>query len=446
MRLVPDGKYSWLTAGIVWMLIVYMTVPEGFDYTFKDEMGTGSATTKLVWVALVAISLLLILWRLSLATVLVRWMNVWLLVFLALAASSVLWSIDPSFTMKRTIRLLTFVLVAAAFALVGWHERRFQNVLRPLLTLLMLGSLIFGLLEPTLAIEQSEQVELAGAWHGLAMQKNSLGALAGTGAILWLHGWLTREIPLVRVLVGGSLCGACLFLSHSSTSLMATAFALLFMLLLMRSSTGLRPLMPYLVTTFAALLLVYSLAVLRLVPGLDFVLTPVTGLTGKDLTFSGRTAIWDIINERILQHPWLGGGYGAYWTGNVPGSQSYEFVTRLFFYPSQTHNGYLDVINDLGVPGGICLVAFLVVYVRQGLRLLPTNPAASALFLGLLFQQLVANLSEARWFSSLSVDFAVMTLASVAMSRILLDQRLQAFLANGSPQGQTPDLRAAHAR
>ena len=259
MRLIADGRYSWLTAALVWLLIIYMTVPEGFDYSSKDEIGTGSATTKLIWIALAALSLLLILWRRSLAALLVRWMNVWLLSFVVLAAFSVLWSIDPSFTIKRSIRLLTFVLVAAAFALVGWHERRLQNVLRPLLTLLMLGSLIFGLVEPTLAIEQSEQVELAGAWHGLAMQKNSLGALAGTGALLWLHAWLAREIPLLRALVGGSVCAACLFLSRSSTSLMATAFALLFMLLLMRSSAGLRRFMPFLVTTFAAVLLVYAL-------------------------------------------------------------------------------------------------------------------------------------------------------------------------------------------
>jgi len=239
--------------------------------------------------------------------------------------------------------------------------------------------------------------------------------------------------------VGGSLCGACLLLSRSSTSLMATTFALLFMLLLLRSSAGLRRFMPLLVTTFATVILLYSLAVLRLVPGLDFVLTPVAALSGKDLTFSGRTAIWDIINERIAQHPLLGGGYGAYWTDTTPASQSYEFITRLNFYPSQTHNGYLDVINDLGVPGAICLVAFLVAYVRQGLSLVQTNPAAAALYLGLLFQQLVANLSEARWFNSLSVDFAIMTLASVAMARLLLDQRLLSFAGNGHAPGAAPD-------
>jgi exopolysaccharide production protein ExoQ len=427
MRLIPDGKYGLLTAAIVWVLIVYLTVPEGFDYSFKDEISTGSALTKLIWIALLAFSLTLILWRGSLAMVMLRWINPWLLVFIALAAFSVIWSIEPSFTLKRVVRLLTFVTVALAFSLVGWHDRRFQNMLRPLVTLLMLGSLIFGVLEPTLAIEQSEQLELVGAWHGLTMQKNSLGALAGIGAILWLHARLAGEVTLLRALLGGLLCGACLFLSRSSTSLMATLFALAFMLMVLRSSAALRPLMPYLVTLFVAVLLLYSLAVLRLVPGLDFVLTPITSITGKDLSFSGRTAIWDIINEHIAQHPLLGGGYGAYWTGNVPESPSYEFVTRINFYPTQSHNGYLDVINDLGVPGALCLFGFLVVYVRQALALMRVNLIQSALYLGLLFQQLVGNLSEARWFNTLSVDFAIMTVASVAMSRILLNHRLQAL-------------------
>lgn len=416
-----------LTAALIWVLVIYLTVPEGFDYSVKDEIGTGNALTKLVWIALLTFSLTLILWRRSLAAVMLRWVNPWLLAFIALAALSVVWSIEPSFTIKRVTRLLTFLTAALAFSLVGWHDRRFQNMLRPLVTQLMLGSLIFGLLAPTLAIEQSEQRELVGAWHGLATQKNSLGALAGIGAVLWLHAWLAAESTALKALLGGVLCGTCLLLSRSSTSLMATLFALAFMLLLLRSSAALRPYMPYLVTLFATLLLIYSLAVLRLVPGSDAVLSPITAITGKDMSFSGRTQIWDIITERVAQHPLLGGGYGAYWTGNVPESQSYEFMGRMNFYPTQTHNGYLDVINDLGVPGALFLLGFLVAYVRQALALMRANLIQSALYLGLLFQQLVGNLSEARWFSSLSVDFAIMTVASVAMSRVLLNYRLRAL-------------------
>jgi O-antigen ligase len=424
LRLIADDRLGWLTALLIGVLVVYLTVPEGFDYTVKDVDFTGIAATKLIWIGMLALSLVLLAWRGGLASLLVRRVNIFIFAFLLLAGLSVLWSIEPLFTVKRVVRLLTFLLAGLAFAVVGWHERRFQNVVRPLLTLLMAGSLVFGLVSPELAIEQSDQVELIGAWRGLAMQKNSLGALAGMGTIFWLHAWLTGTAARWRVLVGGALCLSCLVLSRSSTSLMAAVFAVFLLLLLLRSSANLRPYMPYLVTLFVTLLVIYSLAVLHLVPGSDLVLSPVTALTGKDLTFSGRTAIWDIVNAHIAERPLLGTGYGAYWIGPVPYSPSYEFLTRLYFYPTQSHNGYLEVINDLGAAGGLCLLGFLLVYVRQSLALLKTDLAQAALFLSLLFQQLLANLSEARWFQSTSADFAITVVASVALARALLNVRL----------------------
>lgn len=424
LRLIADDRLGWLTALIIGVLVVYLTVPDGFDYSVKDDIGTGSAATKMIWIGLLVLSLALLMWRAGLALLLARRVNIFIFAFLLLAALSVLWSIAPPFTVKRVVRLLTFLLAGLGFAVVGWHERRFQNVVRPLLTLLMAGSLVFGLVSPEFAIERSEQSELMGAWHGLAMQKNSLGALAGMGTIFWFHAWLTGTGTRWRVLVGGALCLSCLILSRSSTSLVAAVFALLLLLLLLRSAANLRPYMPYLVTLFTVLLVIYSLAVLHLVPGSDLVLSPVTALTGKDLSFSGRTAIWEIINAHIAERPLLGTGYGAYWIGPVPYSPSYIFVTHLYFYPGQSHNGYLEVVSDLGVAGALCLLGFLVVYVRQSLALLRTDQAQAALFLSLFFQQLVANLSEARWFSPTSVDFAIMVVASVALARALLNVRL----------------------
>jgi O-antigen ligase len=424
LRLIADDRLGWLTALIIGVLVVYLTVPDGFDYSTRDQIGAGSAVSKLIWIGLLVLNLVLLVWRAGLALLLARRVNGFIFAFLLLAALSVLWSIAPAITVKLVVRLLTILLAGLGFAVVGWHERRFQNVVRPLLTLLMAGSLVFGLVSPEFAIEQSEQRELMGAWHGLALQKNSLGALAGMGTIFWLHAWLTGSGARWRALIGGALCLACLILSRSSTSVMSAVFALLLLLLLLRSSANLRPYMPYLVTLFATLLVIYSLAVLHLIPGSDLVLSPVTALTGKDQSFSGRTVIWEIINAHIAERPLLGTGYGAYWIGPVPYSPSYEFVTQLFFYPAQSHNGYLDVINDLGVAGGLCLLGFLVVYVRQSIVLLRTDLAQAALFLSLFFQQLVANLSEARWFSSTSVDFAIMIVASVALARALLDVRL----------------------
>jgi O-antigen ligase len=169
--------------------------------------------------------------------------------------------------------------------------------------------------------------------------------------------------------------------------------------------------------------------VLNLVPGLSFVLKPITMLTGKDLTFSNRTAIWDIIKEHIGSSPLLGTGYGAYWIGSLFRSPSFEMTRRLYFYPTEGHNGYLDVINDLGFVGFLVLLAYLTTYLRQGLRLYATVRSQGALYLALFFQQLIANLSESRWFNVLSLEFVIMTLATLCMGRILMQQRLDRSVA-----------------
>jgi O-antigen ligase len=162
------------------------------------------------------------------------------------------------------------------------------------------------------------------------------------------------------------------------------------------------------------------LAVLNLVPGSSLLLSPITALTGKDQTFSGRTNIWAIVNEHIAQRPMLGSGYGAYWV-ELPGSPSMDMVRRLFFYPTEAHNGYLDIINDLGIVGALCLVGYLITYLRQGLRLLPIMRPQAVLYLALLFDQMIANLTESRWLNVLTCEFTIMTIATVALARTLLD-------------------------
>jgi len=181
--------------------------------------------------------------------------------------------------------------------------------------------------------------------------------------------------------------------------------------------------MPYLVGLFVVALTTYSLALLQVVPGLYTLLSPIGAITGKDMTLTGRTDIWDIMFEHIRLHPWLGTGYGAYWTGLEEGSPSYEFMLRLQFYPASAHNGYLDILNDLGAAGLVVLLGYLATFLAQSLRLLKTDRNLAALFLALFLQQAITNLSESRWFSPLSVDFVIMTLATAALARTLLESR-----------------------
>ena len=427
----PPVRSSPTAALLIWVLIVFGTVPPTIftpRYTGPTIEGApvvisapeGSAFSRIIWLALLGIGLALVLSRSAVVLKLLKRVNPYLLVFYGLIAASILWSIEPAITTKRLITASTIALDGIALAVAGWHYRRFQAVLRPVLTLLLVGCIVFVLVEPQMAIEQSNQLELIGAWHGLTAQKNALGGLATTAFILWWHAWLCKETPAWIAVAGAVISGTCLLHSRSSTSIMATVFGAVLMLMMLRSPPGLRRYVPYLIAMFVLALLLYSLAVLKLVPGSDLLLSPITALTGKDQTFSGRTAIWAVLNEHIALRPLLGSGYGAYWN-EIPNSPSMIMLQRVYFYPTEGHNGYLDVIDDLGAVGGVCLFGYLVTFLRQGLRILKTLPGQGALYLTLLFVQMIGNLSESRWFNALDFSFIIMTTATIAMARTLMD-------------------------
>lgn len=405
-----------------------MIVPEGFDFrdlATADSPAAGSLVSRLTWLALLGVGFVAILLRMRLGGLLFRRTNVFLTLFVLLAAASVVWSIAPGVTARRLIRIVTIVLASSAFVLMGWHALRFQNVLRGAITVALLASIVFGLGWPDLAIHHAPGTALDGAWHGIASHKNGLGDIACIGLVFWFHAWRAGEARPAAALLGGGLAAACLVLSQSSTSLVATMGTVLLLTMLMHPPPFIRRHLGLLMVLLVLALLAYSLVILRIMPGSGMLLGPIGTLTGKDMTFTGRTEIWDIVTEHIRRSPLLGSGYGAYWTGPVAGTDSYDFILRLNFYPASAHNGYLDLLNDLGIVGLFVLFGYLAVYLAQALRLLRIDRDQASLYLALFLQQAVTNMSESRWLNALSVDFVIMTLATLALARTLLDHSVR---------------------
>jgi len=427
------------TAALVWLLIVFLVIPNSYwtgdvPSVGSTVMAQGNVAARAIKIGLITLGSLVVLWRAALGILLVRTLNPFFLVFLCLVPLSILWSIDRTATSARYVSLLSIALTCFAFVLVGWHQRRFQSVVRPVVALLLAASLVFGIMHPELAIEVGEQGSLKNSWHGLASQKNQFGELASFGVLFWLHASLFKEARWQIALPCLGVAWTCVLLSRSSTSLLASVLSTVFMLLMVSVPMNLRRYMPYVVGGFAMIVTLYALAVLNLIPGTGVLLEPIAQLTGKDLTFSGRGAIWDIIKEHIQSAPWFGSGYGAYWTGASFDSPSYVvFMTRMYFYPSEAHNGYLEIVNDLGFAGLACLLGYLIVWVRQSLRLMKFDRAQAVLFLAIFFQQAITNLSESTWFAINSAfAIAVVTLATFALARALLEQRLTLRFGNRS--------------
>jgi hypothetical protein len=414
-------------------MLVYLAVPFGSIFAPAGQAAandmSANAASRFIKLALLGIAIVLMMRHVALLKRLLKRVNVFFLAFLILVPLSYLWSISPPNTLARYVSVVCIVGLCLAFCTDGWHPLRFQNVVRPTVTALLGASVIFVFYDPRLGIEQGTGT-LHNAWEGLLGQKNPFGDLASFGAIFWLHGLLWREVKPWKAIAGGGVAGFCLLMSRSSTSLLATLFASMFMVMGLRPSPALKRYMPYFVSVFAVVVVVYAMAVLQLIPGADLLLKPIMMFTGKDMTFSNRSVIWEIIREHIALSPLLGSGYGAYWIGPVPSSPSFVFLSRMYFYPTESHNGYIEIVNDLGYVGLLCLGGYLYMYVRQSLQLLRLNRAQGMLFLALFFQQAFINLSESCW---LAIDsgyiFMIMALATFALARALIDRQQPAGAA-----------------
>lgn len=437
---VADVRHGWIAAFLVG-LNIFLTglAADLFDATggqrLQFDANIGSRLFKL---ALLAFGTAVVCWRIKLATVLMRWVNPFFLAFLILVPLSALWSISRGDTIARFVSILSMVQLCLAFVLMGWYPGRMQAMVRVVLTIILFASILYVIAYPKLGIEQGEGT-LANAWRGITSQKNQFGQLSSFATIFWLHAWLYGESRPWRIAIAGGTAAVCVLLSRSSTSLLATLFTIGFMLLLRGAPPNWRRYMPYIIGAFATILVIYATAVLKIVPGLDILLEPIVALTGKDLTFSNRSEIWVIIKEHMQLAPLLGSGYGAYWIGPKPGSPSLVFLTRMYFYPAESHNGYIEVANDLGFVGLMVLLGYLVFYVRQSLALMKLDRGQAVLFLGIFFQQAILNLSGSSWFTVNSgAAFMIMTLATFALGRCMLEYKLRELYGTPVWQGAPP--------
>jgi exopolysaccharide production protein ExoQ len=129
---------------------------------------------------------------------------------------------------------------------------------------------------------------------------------------------------------------------------------------------------------------------------------------GRDMTFTGRTNIWDHITLQTV-NPIFGCGYWNFWRG--PKGRAISDAIQ-WDIPT-AHCGYLDIYLDGGICGLFVLFCVLLLY---GIRLM--KPSKHSRFqmtrLGMLAAAIVYNISESSfvrmgllWFTTLlmMVDF-----------------------------------------
>jgi len=260
------------------------------------------------------------------------------------AILSVFWAADFSLAFRRSVALFLFTLLGIWLAERFTPRGLFNCVLTAML-LLCLASLLAIVLAPGWGIHTAANgtnMEHVGSWRGVLAHKNDLGRLAAyTGMLFVLAGvmrpryraFYLSSAAIAMVLVIGSRSGQGIVL------LVLPLVAILALLWLRTLSPKHRALALVLLVPFSVVFTMISGAIAAVI----------LEALGKDPTLTGRTEIWDAVWQALSGNFLFGGGYGSGW----------EFVSykvRIYLSSPDTtlshaHNGYLDLMTDIGLIG-----------------------------------------------------------------------------------------------
>lgn len=346
-----------------------------------------SALLRLMWLPIYAATLALLAAR---PGALLRTLasNKLLLALVGLTLVSVLWSLDPSTTMRRAFALIMTTLFGLWLA-SRWSWRSLVLIIASTFGLLALASIVFALALPGIGIDHGVH---AGAWKGVWWEKNTLGAMMGRGAVAGFAAMYLDPRRRGLWLALALTCIALVLLSTSKTALLALLLGVggVIGIALCRKGFG-----------FAALMIFTGLTGTVLV-ALVLLIAPVEVLEalGRDATLTGRTDIWAALMRQLREVPWTGYGYMAFW---VVEDGPVFWVRQATNWPVPTaHNGWIETALAIGLPG----VALMGLVFMQGLL-----RAARRLFSG----------PETYW----ALPFlAMLALFSVSESNLLLQNSI----------------------
>jgi len=331
-----------------------------------DSVESGSLYNKVYWSFLFILSLLIIIKdKLKLIRSMQSIKPIYLLIFLLV--SSILWSDYPLITLRRSA-LSVFVIFSIMVSCI--------YIKKPTIILFIIYRVIaISLTFNIIALVLGKGFSADGLFSGIHGHKNTAGLVASIA--LWAsfsaRYVLNQKNSLNLIIILGWVI--VLLLTRSKTSITLCLLSPLIWYSINLISNKLKFSTFYsLVTVSCSLIL--CITSLLLFNGLS--LAEGISVLGGDISLTGRDFIWTFVLEYIFENPILGVGYGAFWdvgqsSANL-GSHGHGRIYLNFLH--QAHNGYLDILVNLGIVG---LISILVI-IFQPLKIITSNAYKNNIF------------------------------------------------------------------
>jgi O-antigen ligase len=321
-------------------------------------------------------------------------------VLLIYALISVAWSEVPLVSAKRAVQLVGVLFIALALVRQARSSNPLASFAWPGLFFLTLG--VVALAVPWLSIDPD------GNYKGFTFTKNVWGQFALLMALVYMLLALSKIRPRLNWWLF-AFASLSLLATRSATTIVIYVVAVLVVLYWVAARRYSDKTLP--VSLAATMLGAVALFIYFLVEGalpIDAAFEAGLGSVGKDTTLTGRTELWRWMGYEIDRHPWLGAGFGGFWVGLE--GPSFTIVRFFSWRPGQAHNGYIDVVNELGYVGLVLLVWVLVVHLWNIARINRRGEGLTAIFhLAILVSAILLNVSETNFTRTTHLWWIILT-------------------------------------
>jgi exopolysaccharide production protein ExoQ len=377
----------------IWMLLI-ASKPLGIWFgAGGGDMESGSPLNRAVFTVLFCFCLIILANRqFSLSKVIKE--NIWLMLLIGFMLVSILWSDLPYISFKRWTREIIAVVMACILFTEPVPRQALQSIFRRTSYILIPFSYILIHYFPEYGREYGRWSGET-MWIGVATQKNGLGRICLFAAFFLIWTFIIRMqgryIPATKyqtllevfilILTFWLMGGPQHNFSYSVTTNIALIVGLSSLIGLFWMKKRGSFLGPAVLMVTTAFIIVYG-TITPFVGKLS--LMDISSTFGREETLTGRSDIWAILVPYAMQKSLLGYGFGGFWTDAM----------RSIVASPHAHNGYLDLILNIGVLGLLLFGIFLLSCSRKAQREMTRDYDWGCLFICFLLMAVVHNITE----------------------------------------------------
>lgn len=386
-----------------------------------SDMEAGSPLDRAFQMGLGCLALIIIAKRHSYWSILIK-DNIWVAILISYMLISISWSDIPFISFKRWTREIIAVIIAFFIATEKDPYQAFQSIFRRLIYITMPFSLILIKYYPDLGVFYSR--DGFRAWNGVALHKNGLTNLCTFFIffLIWtfIRRWNGRDKIVVwyqtYIEIFIILLTIYLFMgpnhtpTYSATSMISLTIALIALIWFFRMQRNEK-----IIRVITLILIVGFIIYGTIIPFIgQLKIIDISSAVGRDQSLTGRVDTWAKVIPYVWDKPFWGCGYGAFLTDSM--------IETIGAY--HVHNGYLDIILNIGFIGLGFFSMFLFKNCRNAQREMTKNFDWGVLWLGFLLITALSNMAEPSGSSFRQINMFLLLFLSFAAAAVSVNTKI----------------------